>query len=75
MDQGTSVFQVVVRRDGTLVGGARLLRSSGFPDLDAAAARAITAAVPFSPIPADLAPGRATLPVTFSIQFSNPMAR
>jgi TonB family protein len=75
MDQGTSVFRLTVNRDGTIVGAPRLIRSSGFDDLDAAARVALDHALPLEPVPAELAPGRARLEVTVPIQFWNPMAR
>lgn len=75
MDQGTSVFRVIVKRDGTLAGAPRLLRSSGFDDLDAAALAAIRRSTPFSPLPEDLAPGLAQIGLTMPIEFSNPMVR
>lgn len=73
MDQGTSVYRVVVRRDGSLAKGPRLLRSSGFDDLDAAARSAIEGSMPFNPLPADLAPAHPAIEVTLAVQFSNPM--
>lgn len=75
MDQGTSVYVVVVRRDGTLARAPQLIRSSGFRDLDGAALAAIRRNVPFSPIPDDLVPGRSTIEVRLPIEFSNPMIR
>ena len=75
MDQGTSVFRLVVRRDGTLAVNARLLRSSGYSDFDRAAELAIERAAPFEPFPDELAPGRGALPLTMPIEFSNPMVR
>jgi TonB family protein len=75
MDQGTSVYVVVVRRDGTLAGTPQLIRSSGFRDLDGAALSAIRRNVPFSPLPDDLVPGRSSIEVRLPIEFSNPMIR
>lgn len=75
MDQGTSVYVIVVRRDGSLVRSPRLIRSSGFDDLDGAALAAIRRTVPFSPLPDDLVPGRASIEVRVPIEFSNPMVR
>lgn len=75
MDQGTSVYVVIVRRDGTLARAPQLIRSSGFHDLDGAALAAIRHNVPFSPIPDDLVPGRSTIEVRLPIEFSNPMIR
>jgi TonB family protein len=75
MDQGLSVHRVRVRRDGTLAASPRLVRSTGFTDLDDAARRAIEAALPFAPLPDDLAPELATLSVDLTIEFVNPMVR
>jgi outer membrane biosynthesis protein TonB len=46
MDQGTSIYVLVFNRDGSLAGHPRLVRSSGFDDLDDAALTALTSAVP-----------------------------
>ncbi len=73
MDQGTSVYRLEVRRNGSLAEAPRLIRSSGFGDLDEAAQRAIENSVPFSPLPPDLAPEQALLRITMAIEFSNPM--
>ena len=75
LDQGTSVYRVVLRRDGTVEIGPRLLRSSGFSDLDAAARAAIDASLPLPPIPEDVATGMNEIAVTLPIQFINPMFR
>jgi TonB family protein len=75
MDQGISVYRIVVRRDGTLAGAPRLLRSSGFHDFDRAALAAIERTLPFSPMPDDLAPGRASVRIDLPLDFSNPMVR
>ena len=75
MDQGTSVFRVTVRRDGSVEGTPRLIRSSGFTDLDAAARVALDRALPLDPVPPGLFAGRAQLEVTVPIEFWNPMAR
>lgn len=74
MDQGTSVYRIVVRRDGTLANDPHLLRSSGFTDLDEAALAAIVRSTPFSPLPDELAPGDPQISVTMPIDFVNPMA-
>src|SRR5690606_19929851 len=75
MDQGTSIYSVVVQRDGRLAGAPRLVRSSGYEDLDRAALAAIQAATPFSPLPDDIAPELARVPLRLPIQFENPMFR
>ena len=74
-DQGTSVVRVSVRLDGSIVGTPRITRSSGYSDLDRAALDAVTASLPFAPIPVDLARGRTLLDVTLPIAFSNPMVQ
>ncbi|MFK7988716.1 MAG: TonB family protein [Sandaracinaceae bacterium] len=73
MDQGTAIFTVVVRRDGTLASSPRLVRSSGFDDLDAAARQAVDQATPFTPLPADLAPHLSRISIRLPIELSNPM--
>lgn len=75
MDQGTSVFRLTVHRDGTIEGDPRLIRSSGFPDLDAAARVALDRSLPLDPVPSGLFAGRTRLEVTVPIVFWNPMAR
>ncbi len=75
MDQGTSVFRLTVRRDGSIEGTPRLIRSSGFTDLDAAARVALDRALPLDPVPSGMFAGRTRLEVTVPIVFWNPMAR
>ncbi|HJL14654.1 MAG TPA: TonB family protein, partial [Sandaracinaceae bacterium LLY-WYZ-13_1] len=75
MDQGTSIYRVVVRRDGTLAGTPHLVRSSGFDDMDRAALSAIRHATPFSPLPEDLAPELERIRLLLPIELSNPMVR
>lgn len=72
-DQGTTVFRLHVRRDGTLARQPRRLRSTGYADFDAEARRAILAAAPFAPLPDDLVPGQPTLRLDMTVFFSNPM--
>ncbi|MDW8246416.1 MAG: energy transducer TonB [Sandaracinaceae bacterium] len=72
-DQGTAVVVLVVKRDGSLLRPPRIIRSSGFADLDEAALRAIRESLPFEPIPSEWLPGRATLALTIPIRFSNPL--
>lgn len=75
MDQGTSIFRVVLRRDGTLVAGPELVRTSGFDDLDAAAEDAIAEVLPFEPLPADMQPDVQRFAWRIPVDFSNPMVR
>ncbi len=75
LDQGLAVYRVRVRRNGALVGSPRLLRSSGFTDLDAAARRAIEQSAPFDPLPAQLAPDQDPFGLRMTVTFRNPMVR
>jgi TonB family protein len=72
-DQGTSLYRIELGRDGALSGKPRLIRSSGFPDFDAAAAVAIQRALPFAPLPAELAPQLMEIGLLIPVAFSNPM--
>ncbi len=72
-DQGTSLYRVELARDGGLSGGPHLVRSSGFADFDAAAARAIERATPFAPLPPELAPELDRISLLIPIAFANPM--
>lgn len=72
-DQGTSLYSVVLGRDGGLSGPPRLVRSSGFRDFDEAAAIAIERALPFAPLPAELAPNLQSIALLIPVAFSNPM--
>jgi hypothetical protein len=69
MDQGTSIYVLVFDRDGSLAGHPRLVRSSGFDDLDDAALTALTSAVPYPALPEDLAPDLRQLRVRFPYWF------
>lgn len=75
MDQGTSVFRLTVRRDGSIVGAPRLIRSSGYTDLDQAALVALVSALPLDPVPSALAPSQSRVDITIPVEFSNPMVR
>ena len=75
MDQGTSVYRIVLRPDGSLAAPPRLLRSAGFPDLDAAALVAIERAMPFARVPDALLGARTALQVTLPVHFINPLVR
>jgi TonB family protein len=65
--------RVVIRRDGSTVSAPRVIRSSGFDDLDSAALLAVRGSLPFTPIPSDLAVGQREISVTLPIEFANPM--
>jgi TonB family protein len=73
MDQGSVVYRLVVRADGTLDGDLVLLRSSGFDDLDRAARAAIERTLPLSRVPPELLAGRTSLRVAMPVHFVNPM--
>lgn len=75
MDQGWSVYRIVVRSDGSLASRPRLTRSSGFGDLDQAARRAIEQAAPFAPLPSALSDGIDTHAVSMRVEHSNPMVQ
>jgi len=72
-DQGTSLYRVVLARDGALSGTPRLVRSSGYADFDRAAARAIERALPFAPLPRELAPELDSIALLIPVAFANPM--
>ena len=72
-DQGTTLYSVELGRDGALTQKPRLIRSSGFKDFDKAAERAIERALPFAPLPAQLAPAVDRIAVLIPVAFSNPM--
>ncbi len=73
MDQGTAVYRFLLHRDGSPVAHPDLIRSSGFADLDAAARTAIERALPFSPVPDELAPDFQLLQIIIPVAFVNPM--
>jgi TonB family protein len=72
-DQGTTIYRVIVQRNGRLSGTPRLIRSSGFADFDAAAQAAIRHATPFPPLPKGLAPEQESFAILIPIAFDNPM--
>ena len=75
MDQGTSVYRIVVRPDGSLAAPPHLMRSSGFRDLDDAALLAIQRAMPFGRVPDALLGERDSLRVTLPVHFVNPLVQ
>jgi TonB family protein len=75
MDQGTTVYRVIVGRDGRMKATPTLVRSSGFVDLDKAAVSAILEAAPFAPLPLELLPERPEVAILMPVQFWNPMVR
>ncbi|MET0340619.1 MAG: TonB family protein [Polyangiales bacterium] len=72
-DQGTSLYSVTLGRDGALSEKPKLVRSSGFADFDQAARVAIEHALPFAPLPKELAPALTRISVLVPVAFSNPM--
>jgi protein TonB len=69
--QGTTanpVVEVVIRRDGNL-GTARILRSSGSPEIDEAALQILRLASPFDPFPPELASEYRSLRFAYEWQF------
>jgi protein TonB len=65
---GNPVIEVTLRRDGRLQ-TARIQRSSGHPELDAAALDILRLASPFDPFPADLARDYRTLRFPYEWRF------
>ncbi|WP_372799608.1 TonB family protein [Litorivivens sp.] len=66
--QGTVLLEVVIDRDGNLV-SSKVIQSSGYGALDAAAVTAVEKTAPFPAIPEGIAGGQIefTLPFTFQI--------
>lgn len=64
--QGRLLVEFTVLQDGELE-GPRLVRSSGYPELDQEALRAIRAAAPFAPIPPSL--GRSRIDIVASFEY------
>ncbi|MCA9581864.1 MAG: TonB family protein [Myxococcales bacterium] len=75
LDQGTAVYRMRVRADGTLVGPPHLVRSSGFEDFDREALRALRRATPFGSVPPEILENKTELRMTFAVAFSNPLFR
>lgn len=72
LDQGTTVLRLSIGRDGGLLEAPRLLRSSGFGDLDQAALTAVLRSAPLSPLPPEIAPGLDRISLTVPVEFWNP---
>ena len=72
LDQGTTVLRLSIGRDGGLLEAPRMLRSSGFGDLDQAALAAVLESAPLSPLPPEVAPGLDRISLTVPVQFWNP---
>lgn len=72
LDQGISIFELLVSRDGRVLRGPSLVRSSGFEDFDSEGRRAILA-TQLSPLPKSLTLGNRAVRVTMVVRFFNPM--
>lgn len=72
LDQGTTLLRIAVGRDGGLLEPPRVLRTSGFADLDQAALAAVQKATPFSRLPDEIAPNSSRIRLTVPIEFWNP---
>jgi TonB family protein len=70
LEQGEAVVTFVVRPDGALGDGPRIVKSSGFEEFDAEAVKAVLRAAPF-PRRAETAGISLSMPVTFE----NPLVR
>lgn len=66
--QGNPVIQVTLRQDGALK-SARILRSSGHPEIDAAALQILRLASPYAPFPPTLASRYRALNFAYEWQF------
>ena len=73
LEQGETIVEFVVRTDGQLGDGPRVVKSSGFEEFDSAAMRAVLRAAPFPPMPGG--PSARPLPVSLRVAFENPLVR
>jgi TonB family protein len=73
LEQGETIVYFVVRTDGKLSDGVRLVKSSGFDEFDNEAIRAVLRAAPFPPMP-NAATARPR-PVSLRVLFDNPVVR
>jgi TonB family protein len=73
LEQGETVVTFVIGLDGQVGDGPRLVKSSGFPELDDSALRAVRRAAPFPP----MSDRRSARPqrVTMSLGLDNPVIR
>ncbi|HXI55535.1 MAG TPA: TonB family protein [Polyangia bacterium] len=71
LEQGETIVFFVLRPDGKIRDGVRVVKSSGFDEFDSEAARAVLRAAPFPPM-ADQATAR-PLPVMLRVLFANPV--
>lgn len=73
LEQGETIVYFVLRTDGKISDGVRVVKSSGFDEFDSAATRAVLRAAPFPPMP-DPASAR-PLPISVRVAFENPVVR
>lgn len=73
LEQGETIVYFVLRADGKISDGVRVVKSSGFDEFDSEAARAVLRAAPFPPMP-DPANAR-PIPVSLRVAFENPLVR
>jgi protein TonB len=73
LEQGETVVSFLIEIDGRLGDGLRIVKSSGFPEFDNAAVRAVRRAAPFPPMP-DRGSARPQR-VSMSLTFDNPVIR
>jgi TonB family protein len=71
LEQGETVVTFVVRPDGALSEGPRIVKSSGFQEFDAEAVRAVQRAAPFPKRPE----GGSGLSLSMPVTFENPLVR
>lgn len=68
LEQGTTVLYFVVRADGRLADGPRVVKSSGFDEFDKAAIEMVRRTAPFPQMPFNV-------PISMSVTFDNPVIR
>jgi TonB family protein len=73
LEQGETIVYFVVRTDGKLSDGVRVVKSSGFDEFDNEAIRAVLRAAPFPPMP-NAATARPR-PVSMRVLFDNQVVR
>ena len=73
LEQGETILFFVLRTDGQIRDGVRVVKSSGFDEFDSEAVRSVLRAAPFPPMP-DPATAR-PLPMSMRVGFDNPVVR
>jgi TonB family protein len=71
LEQGETIVHFVLRTDGKIIDGVRVVKSSGFEEFDSAAARAVQDAAPFPPVP----PALQARTMSVRVAFENPVIR